>query len=287
MKSYDEITNQVLETAQVRTVKLKRLRYASTTAVVCLCCVIGGAAFMKLEKPEIKPSDRYTEESSDSLHSASDPSTEETAETTEEPTTETTPVQTTLPETTVATTLATTTTFMTEPEEEVIVTELVPIYVENGAAPVIMTSIPGETHTAQTTKHTSTTAKPAETTAESITETVPETTETDPVETESAQTDMTTAATDAVAAETTATEETSETDIPATVETEEVSEETDVPSEEPQKETLPPIPLDKWKFLYELYFNGELPFDLELLTEDATEEEIISLFPELFPDAIE
>lgn len=282
MKSYEEITNQVLETAQVRTVKIKRIRYAATTAVVCVCCAIGGAAFMKLEKPEIKPSDLYTEESHDTLHSASDPSAEETTEMTEAPTTETTPVQTTLPETTAVTTLATTMTMMTETEEAIVPTEIVPIYVESGA-PIIMTSIPGETHSAQTTKHTATTAKPVETTV-STEETEAETTATDPIETE-----MTTAESTKEVVETKVTEETAAVETSEVIEgeTEDISAETDVPSEEPQKETLPPIPLDKWRFLLELYFNGELPFDLESLPEDATEEEIISLFPELFLEETE
>ena len=79
MKNYDEITASVLQKAAVRTVKLKRIRYACTLSAVCSACVIGGAAFMKLDKPELMPSESQT----DTIYSASDPSTDIPAETTE------------------------------------------------------------------------------------------------------------------------------------------------------------------------------------------------------------
>ncbi len=268
MKTYDEITSQVLEGAAVRTVKLKRIRYTCTATVVCAACVIGGAAFMKLEKPEFKPSDSYIE-TSDSLHSASDPSSDEQIETT---TAETTvPTESTEAPTTTAEPTTEITTY-TSISAEVIanpITIPVPVYVESGAAP-IATSLPGETHTSSQTTHksTTTTHKLTETTTVKI-----ETTkapETDPVET-TILTEI----------------------LPITTEvpTDVVEEFTDVPveestepetTEEPTTETpeVPELPTDDlWQLLYDLYYNGELPFtfgnpdDIEEI--DPTE----SLFP--------
>ena len=291
MKSYEEITSQVLETAAVRTVKIKRMRNICTLTVVCACCVIGGAAFMKLDKPEIKPSDLYSEESNDTLHSASDPSTEPVTETTEAPTTETTPEPTTIHEPETETTPVMTTTETSLPEV-VIPTEFIPVYVESGAAPIV-TNLPGEAHTTAAPKHTTTSVQEAETTSvpvesSSQAETTVATDETEPL-TEATVASETTESSEA---ETLITSETKETETVAEETTEpETSDE--LPSEEltePSGESAdaqPLLPLDKWQLLYELYFNGELPFNLDSLLPLEDDSEQVSLFPDLFLDESE
>jgi len=268
VKTYDEITNSVLEGAAVRTVKIKRTRYACTATAVCAACVIGGAAFMKLEKPEFKPSDSYIE-TSDSLHSASDPSTECTTETTPETTvpTETTLATTTSP---APTTEITTT---TEPFTDIPnapVTVPIPVFVESGPAP-IMTVLPGETHpSSQSTHKTTTTQKATEPTTVR-----PETTkapETDAVETTMILTEVLPVIT------------TEPTEIPTEALTEEIPTEAPEiiepdPTETTEPAPVPEFPDERWELLYELYFNGELPFTL-LDMEDMDENELIeSLFP--------
>ena len=267
MKTYDEITSQVLEGAAVRTVKLKRIRYTCTATVVCAACVIGGAAFMKLEKPEFKPSDSYIE-TSDSLHSASDPSTDEQIETTTAETTA--PPETTEAPTTTAEPTTEITTYTSISAEAIAnpITIPVPVYVESGPAPIV-TSLPGETHAGlQTTHKTTSSHKTTETTTVK-TETT-KAPETDPVETTvltellpvatEVPTDVIEQPTEALPEETTETETT----------------------EEPTTETpdVPELPTDDlWQLLYDLYYNGELPFTFgdpdDIEETDSTD----SLFP--------
>ena len=251
MKTYDEITARVLETAAVRTVKIKRMRYFCTMAAVCSACVIGGAAFMKLEKPEFQP----TESQSDPLHSASDPSTEVPTETTAAETTMPTEVTTTVVQTTAPMPVTLPVSSSSVPETRA-VTEIVTVYAESSAVP-LMSSLPGNTHASSTTrKDTATTYKAdmsvattgaaAETAASETgrpAETVPAVTGTNAPETETAEviretvTSVTTAAAPVSVV----------TAAPVSIET------------SPRQSSE----LSPWDFLFDLYVNGELPFSFE------------------------
>lgn len=274
MKNYDDITASVLEQAKVRTTRIKRIRHACTLSVLCATCVVGGTAFLQLEKPEFMP-DTSLESQSDPLYSASDPSAEVPVESTEETTT--TVPETTRPETT-------TTAAVSHPVE-IVTTEVtlppdvIPIYVDPGTAPIATTD-EIETYTTVTTvKHTTTTQKSETTTA------VSETTKLSVAETtEAATTTVATApATSNVTESSTTEEDPAGTDIQTDpTETETTIE--PVPSEtEPTDVTDPEnpfIPSDKWDLFYELYLNGELPFTFEeLMGMIGEEEETLSLFP--------
>ncbi len=63
MKSYDEVTANVLEAARQHHCKVKRIQYAASVSAMCLTCILGLGIYMNLEKPETRlPStETYTE----------------------------------------------------------------------------------------------------------------------------------------------------------------------------------------------------------------------------------
>lgn len=276
MRSYDEITSQVLEKAAVKAVKIKRIRYSCTLTAICAACAIGGSAFLKLDKPEIQP-DYPTDSQSDSFYSASDPSADMTDVTTE-PVTETTAATTT--------TEAATTAPATSMEEIVttavtIPADIVTIYVEPVPAP-INTSIPGETHTtAVTTRHTTTPHKSESTETTTVVTVVTEA----PTGTEAPHTETETElVTETEAVQTAASETQTE---PAA--TEELMTETEPVTEPETTEPATEEPTEEnWQLLYDMYINGELPFTFDVMQDlkalealqAETEETVISLFPD-------
>lgn len=52
MRSYDEITANVLEAAKCRRHKAKQVQYAVSVSAMCLTCMLGLGVYMNLEKPE-------------------------------------------------------------------------------------------------------------------------------------------------------------------------------------------------------------------------------------------
>ena len=260
MKNYDEITANVLQKAAVRTVKIRRIRYACTLTAVCTACVIGGAAFMKLDKPEFLPSESQT----DTIHSASDPSTDITTETTAT-STETTKRTTTAPQTTEPPTEITTSPVITTAAESQSAAEPATVYTVASASPFVNT-VPASTYTLApmqytTRLHTNTTA--SKTTTVKATETsAAETTK--PAETSAVQT------TEASSADATDPAVTEQTAAETTVITSENAAETEVTMYNP--ETVPAKSL--WDLLYDLYCNDQLPFRLDeetTTTETSTE----------------
>ena len=281
MKSYDEITASVLQAAELRTIRIKRIRNACTLTAACLTCAIGGAAIMKLEKPTFLPEDPY-ESQTDSFYSASDPSTEVPTETTEETTVPPTETTTTTTVTETTTTAVTTQAVLLTTHPPTAVTELVTVYVQTEPA-AIVTSIPGETHTMQTSRTTTTSATHVTestetsetTTSTSTTASTESTEETDPVET----------------TETTF-EELTETEVIVTVPADhnvETIASTEPVIEETTIETIPDVTKpanltdEEWQLLYDMYVRGELPFTFEFLKMPAVEETTEATTESLFP----
>ena len=252
MKNYDEITSSVLQKAAIRAVKIKRIRYTCTLTAVCSACIIGGAAFMKLDKPELMPSESQT----DTVSSASDPSTDIPEETTTKTsaTTRTTTQSsaTTMPKTETSITTIVTAAATSQPE-------IVTVYT-SASSSVLVTSIPGNTHAASTV---STTTIRKETTAFS--------------RTTAKQTEATLPATTSAAAAATSMTSEAETFF---IDTAETFTET-IPTEPPSTftasfsetvctTTRQSTKKDFWNLMYELYLQDQLPFYLETTTTAVT-----------------
>ena len=61
MRSYDEITANVLEATRQHRRKVKRIQYTASVSAMCLTCTLGLGVYMNLEKPEaILPSTEET-----------------------------------------------------------------------------------------------------------------------------------------------------------------------------------------------------------------------------------
>lgn len=81
MKSYDEITANVLEATRQHRRKVKQIQYTASVSALCITCILGLGVYMNLEKPEARlPSteETYTETVLQTINST-EPATTDTS----------------------------------------------------------------------------------------------------------------------------------------------------------------------------------------------------------------
>lgn len=81
MKTYDEVTKQVLEGVKLHRMKVRKIQYAASVTAVCTTCILGLTLYLDLEKPSsvhVSNTETHTETVIDTLFLSSHPNEEDT-----------------------------------------------------------------------------------------------------------------------------------------------------------------------------------------------------------------